>query len=324
METQQHSKVQKITIDTTNETQRIDRFLCGFLAGVPKSRIFSMIRRGEVRVNGKRVKVGALLHEGDVVRVPPAKSTTNRDATAQAKSLTKQQQKQLHQAIVHDEKFLLVLNKPAGLAVHAGSGIRQGLIEQMRLLLPDQPFLELVHRIDRETSGCLVLAKRRSWLRFIHEELRERRVRKCYFLLVHGAWKHADKWVCDSALNDGAMRGGERTVKVSDNGKEAKTEFHVVERFGEQATLLKAYPLTGRTHQIRVHAQSLGHPIVGDAKYGNESKDSQLLPVKCKLLFLHAFSIYFSAPPGQGERYFECQYSKEWVACLEKLRHLSV
>jgi 23S rRNA pseudouridine955/2504/2580 synthase len=275
--------------------QRVDRVLARLLPGVPHTRLFRLLRRGEVRLNGKRVSGEARIKAGDVLRVPPvrvepppavAPDTAPRVSTALIQKLDA--------AVLFENERLLVIDKPAGVAVHGGSGISAGVIEALRAARPDEP-LELVHRLDRDTSGCLMIARRRSTLRSMHAMLREDAFDKRYLVLVRGKWELGKKLI-DAPLRTDLRVGGERTVKVAPDGKSSATEFRVVQFFGQLATLLEAKLLTGRTHQIRVHAAYAGHVVAGDEKYGDEEFNEQLRAFGLKRLFLHAHSVGFEDP----------------------------
>jgi len=283
------NKVQFVTIDSDREGQRIDNFLMTFLKGVPKSHIYRILRKGEVRVNKKRVKAPYKLVEGDEIRVPPIRVSEDKTPTVNVK-LDKVQA--LERQIVYESDAVLVINKPAGIAVHGGSGLSFGVIEALRQLRPQAKFLELVHRLDRDTSGCLLVAKKRSALRYLHEQLRDKKMYKEYAALGFGKWPKRTKLV-DAPLFKNTLKSGERVVKVTQEGKPSQTEF-TIERVFEDATLVRAVPITGRTHQIRVHAQFVGCPLAGDPKYGDEAFNQQLKErFQFTRLFLHARKLRF-------------------------------
>jgi 23S rRNA pseudouridine955/2504/2580 synthase len=277
--------------------QRLDKVLSRFLPGVPRTRIFRLLRKGEVRLNGKRASGEVRVSAGDVVRVPPVKlvpSPLPADVVAPV-YVPDRIASQVTGAIIHEDERLLVLDKPAGIAVHGGSGISAGVIEALRAARPDET-LELVHRLDRDTSGCLMVSRRRSTLRALHAMLREEdSFDKRYLVLVRGKWELGKKLI-DAPLRTDIRVGGERTVKVSADGKASASEFQVVEFFGNLATLLEVRLLTGRTHQIRVHAAYAGYPVAGDEKYGDEAYNRQLRDFGLRRLFLHAHSIGFEDP----------------------------
>jgi 23S rRNA pseudouridine955/2504/2580 synthase len=281
----------QLVVDTHADGQRIDNFLFTRLKGVPKSRIYRILRTGEVRVNRGRIRQDYRLKEGDVVRVPPLRRAEEQAAPRpDTRAL-----EVLRARVLFEDRSLLVLDKPAGLAVHGGSGLSYGVIEALRALRPEAPFLELVHRLDRETSGCLVVAKRRPALRALHALLREGEVTKTYLALVRGDLVSPIE--VRASLRKNVLQSGERVVRASEEGKAALTRIEPLARAGT-VTLVRATPQTGRTHQIRVHAAEAGHPIAGDAKYGDPELDRTLRPMGLRRLFLHAQSLRFAHPEG--------------------------
>lgn len=293
--------------------QRIDNFLRTQLKGVPKTLIYRILRKGEVRVNKGRIKPEYKLQVGDVVRVPPLRLAERDEPAPLAKGLLER----LEAAIVYEDKALIVLNKPAGIAVHGGSGLNYGVIEAFRQLRPDAKEIELVHRLDRDTSGLLMIAKKRSMLRHLHEALRGDGVDKRYQALVRGNWPAAKKQVRASLMKNN-LRSGERMVEVNVEGKDALTEFRVLRRFGDFATLVEARPITGRTHQIRVHAMHAGHSIAGDSKYGDEEFSREIRELGGKRLFLHAYSLQVKLLDGVELR-IEAPVDDIWKRTLERL-----
>lgn len=283
--------VKMLTISEDEAGQRIDNYLLAKLKGVPKSLIYRIVRKGEVRVNKGRIKPEYKLQTNDVVRVPPIRVSEKEQAPISTK-LNKVSQ--LENQILFEDESLLILNKPSGIAVHGGSGLSFGVIEALRTLRPEARFLELVHRLDRDTSGILLVAKKRSALRNLHEQLREKTVQKDYLALVRGQWQSHCK-VVKAPLLKNELSSGERIVRVSEQGKPSETRFSIEERYNN-ATLVKASPVTGRTHQIRVHTQYVGHPIALDDKYGDKQFDEQMSQLGLTRLFLHAFSIRFTHP----------------------------
>jgi len=284
-------KVQLVRVLEPQVGQRLDNFLIRQLKGVPRSRIYRLIRRGEVRVNKKRCKPERKLELGDQVRIPPYSGSSS---PAPAKPSPALQTFLLDSILVENEQ-LLVINKPTGLAVHGGSGIQLGLIEALRQSKPEWAQLELAHRLDRETSGCLIIAKNTLFLKHIQREFKARTVKKNYLALVYGSWPETLVEI-DAALEKSEIAAGERIVRVSDSGKPALTRFAVVERY-RGATLVEAMPETGRTHQIRVHCQHAGHAIIGDSKYTGKMPKKE--PCKARSLCLHAWKIEFSVPNSE-------------------------
>ncbi len=287
MENTDKPAVRWMDISAEQAGQRIDNFLLRVLKGVPKSRVYRLLRKGEVRVNKGRIRPEYRLQSGDRVRIPPLRVARVGDvavAGAAPGALAK--------GILYEDDRLLVLNKPAGMAVHGGSGLDFGVIEALRALRPDAPYLELVHRLDRATSGCLMIAKKRSELRTLHALLRSGEVDKRYLLLVQGDWSHGPFRI-DAPLRKNQQRGGERVVRVDPQGKTALTQFRFLEAY-PGASLMEAALKTGRTHQIRVHAAHAGHPLAGDEKYGDEAFNRRMRQAGLKRMFLHAHYLAFT------------------------------
>lgn len=284
------SAVRKVHIDAELAGQRIDNFLRREMPGLPKSRLYRVLRRGEVRVNGGRVRADYRLLDGDEVRIPPARLNAGPPPAGSGQVAS------IEACIIFEDKRLLVVNKPAGMAVHGGSGISHGVIELLREARPTLRDLSLVHRLDRETSGCLVLAKKRSALRSLHEMFRNGVVEKNYLALVQGDWQLGDLLV-DAPLLVQHRKGGERHVIVDRRGKVAQTRMRLSRTFGK-FSLLQCQPITGRTHQIRVHAGHAGHPIAGDPRYGDTECNALASRLGLRRLFLHAQSISFPDDSG--------------------------
>ena len=301
----------EVTVDESASGQRIDNFLAHHLRGVPRSRVYRLLRRGEVRVNRRRVRQHQRLIRGDVVRVPPVWVV---DALP-AKSPGRERLRAVEQAILHEDDGLIVLNKPAGWAVHGGSGVDLGVIECLRAARPHGGRIELVHRLDRDTSGCLLVAKRRSVLSSLHEALRKERVRKHYLALVRGDFGPRRRRSAAPLLRE-QRRSGERMVRVHPEGKRSVTEFVPVE-VGAVASLVTAQPRTGRTHQIRVHAADLHAPLAGDEKYGDYAFNRLIRSYGLKRLFLHAASIAIDT--GEERLEFEAPLAPELAAVLDSL-----
>ncbi|MEQ5221247.1 23S rRNA pseudouridine(955/2504/2580) synthase RluC [Providencia alcalifaciens] len=309
------NQVQFIDISDDEAGQRIDNFLLSKLKGVPKSMIYRIIRKGEVRVNKGRIKPEYKLLEGDQVRVPPVRVAERETAPVSAKL---DKVAALADCILYEDESILVINKPSGTAVHGGSGLSFGVIEGLRALRPEARFLELVHRLDRDTSGILLVAKKRSALRALHEQLRLKQMQKDYLALVRGNWQSHTK-VVQAPLLKNILQSGERIVRVSSEGKPSETRFKVEERF-ENATLVKASPVTGRTHQIRVHTLHAGHPIAFDDRYGDKQFDSQLADTGLKRLFLHAYALKFTHPKSGKEMRVVAPLHNDLNQCLKVLR----
>lgn len=302
--------VRKIVVDEEQAGQRIDNFLRRQLPGLPKGRLYRILRRGEVRVNGGRVRPEYRLAPGDEVRIPPARIDPERASPAPSRI------REIEDHILFEDRKLLVLDKPAGLAVHGGSGISHGAIELLRAARPDLRDLSLVHRLDRETSGCLVLAKRRSALRELHQKFREGIVEKNYLALVIGDWQFGERTIVAPLLVEHRAKG-ERHVIVSESGKPAQTVMRLSRTFGKYS-LLQCEPHTGRTHQIRVHACHAGHPLAGDERYGEPAANKTLKRLGLKRLFLHAQSISFPDTSG-NDRHFTAPLADDLESFLERL-----
>lgn len=310
-----NTSVKLVTIAADEAGQRIDNFLRNQLKGVPKSMIYRIVRKGEVRVNKKRIKPEYKLQSGDEVRIPPVRIAERDEAPVSAKL---DKVAALNDCIIFEDDYLLVLNKPSGTAVHGGSGLSFGVIEGLRALRPEARFLELVHRLDRETSGVLLVAKKRSALRALHEQLRMKGMQKDYLALVRGQWQSHCK-VVQAPLLKNILQSGERIVRVNAGGKPSETRFKVEERF-ENATLVKASPVTGRTHQIRVHTLHAGHPIAFDDRYGDREFDSELKGTGLDRLFLHAAALRFEHPNTGETMRVEAPLDKKLRHCLDVLR----
>ena len=274
--------------------QRLDKYLARRLGDVPRTRIFRIIRRGEVRVNGRRAGPEARLSTNDRVRVPPLWEQPEQSPTRAQRGPPPAMLEAVRRAIVQETDRLLVLDKPAGIAVHGGSGISFGIIEALRALKPGEP-LELVHRLDRDTSGCLLVARDAATLRTLHALLREGQCEKRYLVLVAGKWELGHKRI-DVPLRTDTRVGGERTVRADASGKPSLSEFRPVQFFGKLATLMEVGLHTGRTHQIRVHATYAGHPVAGDEKYGDAEFNARMRELGLRRMFLHAHIMSFEWP----------------------------
>ncbi|WP_299806943.1 23S rRNA pseudouridine(955/2504/2580) synthase RluC [uncultured Shewanella sp.] len=310
------AQVQMVTIDEDHVGQRIDNFLLTKLKGVPKSMIYRIVRKGEVRVNKKRIKPEYKLADGDVVRIPPVRVSESEGRPGPSAKLTKVSQ--LEERILFEDKYLIVLNKPSGIAVHGGSGVEFGVIEAMRSLRTQQKFLELVHRLDKETSGVLLIAKKRSALRHLHDQLRYKKMQKDYVALVRGEWQNHDK-VIKAPLLKLTLKSGERIVRVNKEGKESETRFKVLQRYSD-STLVQASPVTGRTHQIRVHCQFAGHPIACDEKYSEQKFDDSMRAQGLNRLFLHAAQLKFTHPETEEVMQVKAPLDTILESTLKKLK----
>ncbi|MGV8923473.1 MAG: RluA family pseudouridine synthase [Thermomonas sp.] len=304
-------------VSEDREGQRLDNFLLNLLKGAPRSLVYKLVRSGQVRINGGRVKADRRLEEGDQIRIPPVRieNAEDRDRAPPQGLLDA-----LTEAIVFEDARLLVLNKPSGLASHGGSGISWGAIEALRALRPRES-LELVHRLDRDTSGVLVIAKKRSALIELQALLREDHgagIRKHYLALLTGRMPDGLMSV-DAPLHVGLRQGGERHVQVNANGKASKSHFKVLERRGGQS-YCEVRIETGRTHQIRVHAQHIGHPVAGDDKYGDEAANKRLREqVGLRRLFLHASTLEFSLDAGKAPYLLNAPLAPDLVEVLDRL-----
>ncbi len=303
------------TIPAEQAGQRIDNYLLARLKGVPKSRIYRILRKGEVRVNKKRVAPSYRLRAGDQIRIPPVRVAEVGGPGPEAALAGRR----LLATAIHDDPRLLVIDKPPGLAVHGGSGMSYGVIEALRAALPDAPYLELVHRLDRDTSGCLLVARRRSTLRRLHELLREGRVEKRYLALVRGIW---DRGVVhqEDELVIGRGAEGERFVRVADEGRRAASDFRPLETW-PGASLMEVSIHTGRTHQIRVQSEALGHPLAGDERYGDKAFNRRMRRAGLKRMFLHAASIGFRDPVTDEERLFSSPLPDDLRSVLTALEN---
>jgi 23S rRNA pseudouridine955/2504/2580 synthase len=290
--------------------QRIDNFLSGQLKGVPKSLIYRILRTGQVRVNGKRSKPDARLAAGDQVRIPPVRTAEPGGGAMPPAPMIEQAQR----AIVFEDRDFLVIDKPSGMASHGGSGVTFGAIELLRAARPDET-LELAHRLDRDTSGVLVFAKRRAALTGLQELIRDNRTSKHYLALLKGHTRKA-RFDVDASLRKSILQGGERMVRVAEDGKPSLTRFHVVDIYAE-ASLAEVTLFTGRTHQIRVHAQHIGHPLAGDEKYGEKGFNQNMRGAGLKRLFLHAIRFEFEL--GGKSYSFSAPLAADLAAVLDAL-----
>lgn len=307
--------VEWLEVEADQAGQRLDKFLQQYLSNVPKGLVFRLIRQGEVRINSKRAAHDYRLISGDRIRIPPVHQQPAAPPSAQ---ILRPLPKSLHARMVYEDEGLLVLDKPAGVAVHGGSGIRLGVIEQLRLDRPTARFLELVHRLDRETSGLLMVAKKRQVLVALHDLLRQQGMSKHYLALVQGRIPWDERRV-SLALHKYLTPEGERRVVVNVEGKPSETHFTVRERMADMS-LVEARLLTGRTHQIRVHLSHLGFPIAGDDKYGDFAWNHVLARQGLKRMFLHAARLSFLHPLDQRRLTFEAPLPADLAGFIAALR----
>jgi 23S rRNA pseudouridine955/2504/2580 synthase len=307
------SAVRYLEIDDTRAGQRLDNFLLAVLKGVPKSHVYRLLRKGEVRVNKGRAKPDYRLQAGDSVRLPPVRTRPEPDrarATAPPPWLAER--------ILYEDEHLMVLDKPAGLAVHAGSGVQSGLIEILRAARPEAGMLELAHRLDRDTSGCLLLAKSRAALTALHRMLREGEIRKHYLALVKGRWQGGPRQITE-ALERTASRVRTAEDSEAPGGKAAASWFRPVRGY-DSATLMEVELLTGRTHQARVHAAHAGHPIAGDDKYGDWDFNRALRQSGLKRVFLHAARLELRHPVTGSKLQLEAPLPPDLTGVLDRIR----
>ncbi len=306
-------KVVLASIDSSREGQRIDNYLLTALKGVPKSHIYRLLRTGQVRVNKGRIKPPYRLKAGDVVRIPPVRLGDNVSAGIPGQQLSQR----LERSVLFEDDDLMILNKPSGMAVHGGSGIKHGVIEILRHSRPELGDIELVHRLDRDTSGCLLISKRREILLRLQQQFKENRIHKHYLTLLKGRWRNG-KQIVDVPLRKNNLQSGERMVRVSPQGKAATTVFLAQEVFSD-ASLMEVELLTGRTHQIRVHAAHIAYPVAGDSKYGDTGFNSIMKSRGLRRLFLHAASLEFLHPGNQKKMLISAPLGDELVQVLSEL-----
>lgn len=311
----QSQKVQFIEITAHQAGQRIDNFLLSLEKGVPKSRIYRALRKGEVRVNKGRIKQTYKLQPGDVVRVPPLR-VAEKTTPSQIHESLKQE---LLNAVIFEDEAMLVLNKPAGLAVHAGSQIQFGIIEALRIIKQELPFLELVHRLDRDTSGCLLLAKSRDSLLNLQEQMLTDGIDKRYLTLLKDIMPESETLV-EQPLQKNTLSSGERMVRVDPEGKKSKTLF-IQRQALDIAQLTEVKLFTGRTHQIRVHSAWTGHPVAGDEKYGDRDFNKTMKNYGLKRLFLHAWRLTILHPTTGETMHLEAPLPAKLNVVIHKLQH---
>jgi 23S rRNA pseudouridine955/2504/2580 synthase len=312
-------------IDENSSGQRIDNFLLREIKGVPKSHVYRLLRTGQVRVNSKRIDATYRLQVGDAVRIPPFSLAQKAPSVSKApRAAPAKQENSLYQHKLYEDDYLLAIDKPAGVAVHGGSGVSFGAIERLRQELPKQRFLELVHRLDRDTSGVLLLAKKRSALTALHAALREGTCEKHYLVLARGTWgTPTGEREVNLRLHKYVTGSGERRVSVADAGREAQTRFILLKQIGDYC-LLRAELGTGRTHQIRVHLAHLGFPIAGDDKYGDFATNRTLAALGLKRMFLHAAEFSAAHPVNAARLSIKALLPKElknFLDTLDEIQH---
>lgn len=306
-------QVSFLTVNEEHAERRLDNFLIGHFGSVPKTRIYQMIRKGEVRVNKGRIKQNYRLQLGDMVRIPPVYITPRENLSKLPEALSRL----IKNSIIYEDEYLLAINKPSNIAVHSGSGVPYGVIEILRMQRPESHFLELVHRLDRATSGCLLVAKDHKTLRGMHDILKSGEVKKMYLALLKGQLMNTLQTV-DLSLSKKGGASGDRKVRVDKAGKQALTHFHLLERFNV-ASLSRVELMTGRTHQIRVHAASIDHPLAGDEKYGDWEFNRAMKKSGLKRLFLHAETLSFKMPTTGKQINLTAQLPDELQQCLDIL-----
>jgi len=309
---EQH-QVSFLTVNEEHAERRLDNFLIGHFGSVPKTRIYQMIRKGEVRVNKGRIKQNYRLQLGDMVRIPPVYITPRENLSKPPEALSRL----IKNSIIYEDEYLLAINKPSNIAVHSGSGVPYGVIEILRAQRPESHFLELVHRLDRATSGCLLVAKDHKTLRGMHDILKSGDVKKMYLALLKGQLMKTLQTV-DLSLSKKGGASGDRKVRVDKAGKQALTHFYLLERFNV-ASLSRVELMTGRTHQIRVHAASIDHPLAGDEKYGDWEFNRAMKKSGLKRLFLHAQTLSFKMPTTGKQINLTAQLPDELQQCLDIL-----
>jgi len=306
--------VQLVKIESDYAGQRVDNFLITRLKGMPKTRIYRLLRKGEIRVNKKRTEQSYRLQDGDEIRLPPMVL----DEKAIPKGPSRRAMSLLETRILFEDKGLLIINKPSGMPVHGGTGVNGGVVEALRAMYPALAQLELVHRLDLATSGCLILAKKRSVLRELHGLLREGKVHKIYWALTKGQWKPSEYYV-DAPLRKNQLNGGERMVRIDETGKPSLTEFEPLQSYND-AMLVQATLHTGRTHQIRVHARFKHHPVAGDEKYGDKEFNKKMREFGLRRMFLHSHSLEFTLPSSGQHVSVTAPLDADLQTCLDNIK----
>ncbi len=309
------AKATHVKVAVDDDGQRIDNWLLRALKGIPRSRVYRLLRKGEVRVNGKRAKPEQRVASGDDIRLPPVRPVEEGAPIVRRASTSMIDA--IEAAIIHTDDNLLVIAKPSGMAVHGGSGLSHGVIEALRASRPRET-LELAHRLDRDTSGLLLVARNRPALRILHSLMRDGQIEKRYLALVKGSWDLGKKTI-NAPLDTEARQSGERVVRVQASGKESTTTFTPVDFFGARASLLEADLGTGRTHQIRVHAAHASHPVAGDDKYGDREFNVEMQALGLHRLFLHAQTLSFEWPGSHKNYFFSQPLPEDLAAVIDQL-----
>ncbi|WP_343155020.1 RluA family pseudouridine synthase [Buchnera aphidicola (Kurisakia onigurumii)] len=306
-----------ILIRQDDINQRIDNFLFKKFKHIPKSMFYKILRKGRIRVNKKRVLCKYKLQEGDRIRIPPINNVIIKNKKI---IIFKKIFDFLKKSIIYEDPYFFIINKPSGIAVHGGSGLKFGIIEYFRKIYCHIPYLELVHRLDRNTSGILIISKKKSVLRELHKQLRERRIKKCYLTLTHGKWNKKNKKISLPLLKK-FLHNGKKNIIVHNEGKTSITYFKI-KKIYNNCTLMYAFPITGRTHQIRVHASNLGYPLLFDLNYGNSDLDKKIsLNIKInKKFFLHAYKIRLFHPIKKKEIVFKAKLEDRFQNYLKTLQ----
>ncbi|CAL4322870.1 Ribosomal large subunit pseudouridine synthase C [Buchnera aphidicola (Eriosoma grossulariae)] len=310
------SKVVFINVTEDMTPQRIDNYLFSKYKKIPKDMVYKILRKGRIRINKKRILPSYKLKKGDIIRIPPIQTN---DIKTYPKIINNHEIIKLSNQILFEDDYLIIINKPSGIAVHGGSGVSNGVIEKFRLLRPDSKKLELVHRIDKETSGILIISKKHFALKELHQQLREKKIKKKYITFVHGQWPYNTKIIKVPLLKKkGISTMNKNQVYVNNSGKISETYFKIIKNY-PKTTLISAFPKTGRTHQIRVHALHAGHPIVFDHRYGSSQLDLEINKNNhlSKRLLLHAQSITFIHPYSKKKMYIEAPLDHTFKQCFD-------
>ncbi|WP_340147554.1 RluA family pseudouridine synthase [Buchnera aphidicola] len=313
------TKVLIIKIDSLDANQRIDNFLFKTYKKIPKSKIYKILRTGEIRVNKKRIKPRYKLKTQDLIRIPPLRIVLKKKIKINIKN---KNQKKIKKSVLYEDKYILIINKPSGIAVHSGSGIKYGIIEILRFKKSKNDFIELVHRIDKNTSGVLILAKKKSILKMLQQQFLMKKIKKKYLTIVHGNWPKK-KCFINEPIQRKISQKNKKLVFIHKDGKTSKTYFKIIKKF-KNFTLLAAYPITGRTHQIRIHASHIGHPILFDDRYGNKKIENFINNKKIKKnILLHAYKIKFYHPKNKKKITIRAPLEKKFSDILDIIQKLN-